>query len=524
MEEKMERRSFLKGLAITGLTAAGAGIIAGCSPKVSDQATTAGLPESWDKEADVVVVGGGGTGIVAALEAAAAGSSVIVLEKAINPGGNTALSSGVIQAAGTKFQKEFTKYQDDTPEKHFEYWKSAAEEIIDENLVKSMADGAPDCIDWLVNQGIEYINVYGVAVIPTVDSQYMADRIHVPGGGENGTSGWGKYHVDTLLANAKNAGVEFLTETPAKQLIVNGDEGVVGLIAENGGKSLTIKAKKGVIMASGGYDHNIEMSRTFSPHQLWALETGVSYAAPTNEGDGIRMGMEIGADLACLGGTIGLPTTNVGIAPTLPGNLVVPGLMVNKQGLRFVAEDNHYGWVMRVVFNQEAHLAWQIWDQKAMDMGGAAVSGISAMSEDMQQEISDGKVIKADSLAELAAAIGVNATNLERTFAAWNEDMHADGKDSAWGKIYGLEPIETAPYYAVKVIEYNLGTIGGLRINGNAQVLDLNGNVIPRLYAGGQTAGGHMGPYYPGTGTGVISTVYFGRIAGKGAAAETAWS
>ncbi len=457
------------------------------------------------------------------MEAKAKGATVLVLEKAAALGGNTINSSGVVQAAGTKYQKEFTEFQDDTPEKHFEYWNRAAEGIASADLVKAMADGAPGCVDWVVEQGVPYINVYGVAPIPYIDSQYMAHRIHVPGGGENNTSGWGKFYMDTLIANAKTAGVEFLTDSPVTKVLRDAEKGVIGVVATSGGKTIRVKAKKAVIMASGGFDQNKEMAQKYSAHQLWALETGVSYCAPTNTGDGIRMGMEIGADLAGLGGTIGLPTSNVGIAPTLPGNKEITGIMVNKNGLRFVAECNHYGYVMRMAFNQESHQTWQIWDQTMMDLGGAAVSGISMMSEDMAKEIADGKVFKGDTVRALAEAIGVNADNLEATITRWNEDMANGGKDTVWGKTFGLTPMDKAPYYAVPVIEYNLGTIGGLRINGKSQVLDTNGEVIPHLYAGGQVAGGFMGPYYPGTGTGVMATLYFGRIAGQTAADEAAW-
>jgi fumarate reductase flavoprotein subunit len=520
MEDRLDRRSFIKGVTLTGVALASTGMLQACNPKPSGSSSSI----KWDKEADVVIVGGGGTAVVAALEAANKGVSVLMLEKEASLGGNTIISSGVIQAAGTKFQKEFTEYQDDNPEKHYEYWSLAAEGITDSNLVKAMANGAPDCVDWLEQQGITYINVYGVAPIPYIDEKYMADRIHVPGGGENNTSGWGKFHMDTLISNAQVAGVEIITDSPVQKLIFDDQFGVIGVVANIDGKTINVKANKGVVMASGGYDRNKDMAQQFSPHQLWALETGVSYCALGNFGDGIRMGMEIGADLAGLGGTIGLPTTNVGIAPTLPGNLIVTGIMVNNNGLRFVAEDNHYGYVMRKVFNQESHLTWQIWDQSAMDLGGAAVSGISMMSEDMSKEISDGVVVKSETIRGLAESIGVNADNLENTINKWNEDMASSGRDTVWGAQLGLSPMDNPPYYAVKVVEYNLGTIGGLRINGDCQVLNTNGKVIPRLYAGGQTAGGFMGPYYPGTGTGVISTVYFGRIAGQKAADETVWS
>jgi fumarate reductase flavoprotein subunit len=499
-----------------GAGAAAAGVLGGCTTTAATSAM------KWDQEADIVIVGGGGTGIVAALDACEKGASVLVLEKAASIGGNTINSSGVIQAAGTKFQKQFTKFQDDTPDKHAQYWMLAAEGIGDSDLVKDVAAGAPGCIDWLVAHGLTYINVYGVSPIPYIDPSLMADRIHVPGGGENGQSGWGKFHVDTLYAAAQKAGAKFLVSSEVKALVIDPKQGVTGVTAVSAGKTLNIKAHKAVILASGGFDRSKEMAQKFSPHQLWALETGVSYTAPSNTGDGIRMGMEIGADLAGLGGTIGLPTTNVGIAPTLPGNPEVTGIMVNKHGQRFVAECNHYGYVMRLVFNQESHLAWQIWDQDAMALGGAAVSGISGMSADLQKEIEAGTVFKADTLKDLAAAIGVDADNLEKTVQTWNDDMDSTGKDSAFGKTFGLKPMKTAPYYAVKVVEYNLGAIGGLRINRKAQVLNTKGEVIPHLYAGGQCAGGFMGPYYPGTGTGVASTVYFGLTASENAVKENA--
>lgn len=516
----VSRRAFIKKTGAMGAAAAAVAMLNACAPRTGDQ--TSDLPKSWDEEADIVVVGGGGTGIVAALEAAENKASVVVLEKAASVGGNTLVSTALIQAAGTSFQKDLTTYKDDTVTKHFEYWKAAAEGIADEALVKALADGCPACVDWLVAHGIPYIALYGAAAIPDMDPSLRADRIHVPGGGPDGTSGGGKFHIETLYKAAVAAGVRFMTDTPAAQLITDGAKGVVGVKATNSGKNVFIKAKKAVIMAAGGYDHNMDMARTFSPHLLWALETGVSYASPTNTGDGIRMGMDIGADLASMGGFIGLPPTNVGMTPTLIGNAEVPGIMVNKYGLRFVAEDNHYAYVMRAVFNQESHVAWSIWDAETMKLGGAMVSGISGMSDDLSAEIEAGKVLTADTVADLAKAMGVHADNLQKTLDTWNADMDSTGQDSQFGQAHGLRSLKTAPYYAVKAIEYNLGSMGGLKINPQAQVVNIDGQVIPHLYAGGMNAGGFTGPYYPGTGSGISSTVFFGLTAARNALKETA--
>ena len=157
-------------------------------------------------------------------------------------------------------------------------------------------------------------------------------------------------------------------------------------------------------------------------------------------------------------------------------------------------------------------------------MGGAAIGGIwGPWSDDLSEEIASGKVKTGDSLRALGSAIGVNGEQLEATVVKWNEDM-ATGADTLFRKTYGLVALDRAPYYATPITEVNLGSCGGLKINTKAQVVDVNGEVIPRLYAGGMVAGGFIGPYYPGSGTAINSTVTFGRIAGDAAAGEEPWS
>jgi len=125
-------------------------------------------------------------------------------------------------------------------------------------------------------------------------------------------------------------------------------------------------------------------------------------------------------------------------------------------------------------------------------------------------------VFKADTIEELAKLIDVDPANLAATLNTWNNDMK-NGKDNQFDRITGLKPI-TGPFYAYKNVSYNLGSLGGVKINTNAQVIDVNGNVIPRLYAGGLNAGGWIGPYYPGSGTAIMGTVHWGRRAGAHAA------
>ena len=232
--------------------------------------------------------------------------------------------------------------------------------------------------------------------------------------------------------------------------------------------------------------------------------------------------MSVGAALEGMGGFIGL-SNNIGGTPTLPGVPEVPGIIVNKYGRRFVSESDHYAWVLRAVFAQEDHVAWGVFDANAAALTGAVVGGVSPMSDDFSKEIADGSVLVANTVEELASAINVPASNLQAALDTWNADMaSAEKRDSQFPtRACGLAPIDTPPYYATRSYDYSLGALGGLRINTKAQVLDTAGEPIPHLYAAGQVAGGFMGSYYPGTGTGILSTLAFGRSAGENALAET---
>ncbi len=519
---QVTRREFIKGAAIAGAAVATSGVFS-ATPALAAPP----IPDKWDKEADIVILGAGGTGLVAAIEAVEAGASVIVLEKSGAVGGTTKLSGAVIQAAGTSFQKNLAKVAGDTPDAHYQYWMKAAEGSVNPDLVKVLATNAPANIEWLVAHGLTYVSVYGVDSIPYVDPKLMVPRIHVPGGmGEKAQAGTGVVHVNALNDIAVKKGVQFLLKTPATGLFFDPDKGVVGVRAQAESGAIAVKAKKGVIIATSSFDQNKEMARAFSPQQLWALTTGVCLAVPASTGDGIKMALEVGADLDGMGGTIGVPNTGVGVPASMSTTgQVIPGIWVNKYGQRFVNEESHYAYAMRAVFFQEDHLAWAIFDEAARKQNGKALGGLfGAWSDDLSKEIAAGTVKKGDTLKALGAALGMpNPAKLQATVDAWNSDVAA-GTDGLFGKQGGLKPLSTAPFYATQVTEANLGSIGGVKINTKAQVINVWGKVIPRLYAGGMAAGGLIGPYYPGSGTAIATTVCFGRIAAQNAVAEKPWS
>ena len=511
MNNSFSRRTFLKGAAAGVAGVAAMGLIG--APVLAEES------EAFDLETEVLVVGAGGAGVSAAAEAAAAGAKVLVLEKAGIMGGTTNLSGGVMQAAGTKYQKEFTDYQDDTPEKHAELWIKAGEGTVDEELVTDLAKGAPEHIAWLADTcGIKWTSIYGHCHIPYVPNELMADRIHVYEGG--GAAGSGGIYVQAVWKVAEANGAEMQMNTEAKRLIQDADGTVIGVVAEQGGKELRIKASKGVILCTASIDQNKEMAKRLSPQQYYDLNNGVCMSVGTDTGDGIRMGMEIGADVMGFGGCIDFcGKTGSGTDNRTP---TFPSFIVNQNGFRFVCEDATYAYHYRAIFQQSVALdgaTYMIFGKSSITTSVAVASGYASWTEESANaEVEAGTLFYGETIEELAEAIGVPAANLKAQLEMWNAYAKA-GEDTQFGRLTGLEEI-TGPFYAYKNVAFNLGALGGLKINVNTEVIDVNGNVIPHLYAAGLNAGGWIGPYYPGSGTAVMGTVHWGRRAGAVAAAN----
>ncbi len=515
-KKNISRRDFLKGSAASAVTLAAASLLGGAAMAEEESA-------GFDREYDVIIAGAGGTGVSAAAAAMEAGAGkVIVFEKAGIIGGTTNFSGGVMQAAGTRFQKEFSDYQDDTPEKHAAEWLAEGEGMLDEALVTDLANGAPDCIDWLADTcGIEWVGVYGHCHVPYVSEDLMADRIHYYKDG--GASGSGGIYVQAVWKYAESLGAELETDTEVKDLILE-DGKVVGVVIANKDGEFRVKANKGVILATAGIDHNTEMAKGLNPQQYW-VETeypGTCLCAPTDTGDGIRMGLKYGAAFVG-GGTIDFcGKTGAATDNRTP---IFPEFIVNKNGVRFVCEDATYAYHYRAIFQQERATGAPTW--MIFGAGGGSVDQKIANTtegttyawadeETLKAAIESGELITADTIEELGEKIGVHPQNLARTLAAWNEDIE-NGTPDAFGRNTGLATIE-APFYAYHNTPFNLGALGGLKITQKCEVVNNDGEIIPGLYAAGLTAGGWVGPYYPGSGTAIIGTCYFGRVAGKSAA------
>ncbi|NCC69289.1 MAG: FAD-binding protein, partial [Clostridia bacterium] len=190
-----------------------------------------------------------------------------------------------------------------------------------------------------------------------------------------------------------------------------------------------------------------------------------------------------------------------------------PSFIVNKAGQRFVCEDATYAFHYRAIFQQE-----KMFNSPTYMIFGASslIEGAPWTSESVAADIAAGTVVTADTIEGLAELIGVDVGGLSSTLEGWNAAA-AEGVDTRFGRITGIAEI-SGPFYAYRNVSYNLGALGGLRINTDAQVLNANGEPITGLYAGGLNAGGWIGPYYPGSGTAIMGTIHWGRKAGANVA------
>ncbi|NSW84256.1 MAG: FAD-dependent oxidoreductase [Syntrophothermus sp.] len=512
----VSRREFIK---LAGVGGGGliVGAIAGSQMFPKKEGTT-GIPEKWDEEADVVVVGAGGGGLAAAIEAADAGASVMVLEVMESPlFSNTAICGGVVMGANTSFQKKAGIK--DSAEEFEKYLAAVGGGFEDPDLRRVWAQKSGETVEWLaalgVNFPVENLYISGnerdyADVTPPVARGHITDAHS------------GRPIAEVLYKTAQKKNVKFLFKTRGKRLITNSENEVLGVEADQEGKKIFVKAKKGVVLATAGFSRNKELIKNFMPKLL----TGGSFGSMHQQGDGIVMGMAIGAKIVNMwipqAATIGVPTT-----PEMTPCMVIPiwgkpCIFVSTDGKRHFSEDLYYEFLYEKIAEQPGGFVWAIWDQDVTDLGGEVIA-VPAFSDGCVKEIEKGWVKKADTIRELARQINVDPNALEQTVNTYNKYAR-EGKDQEFGKKVGLGPVQRAPFYAAKTVPATCDTAGGLKINTEGKVLNMDDKVIPRLYATGSTTGGWRGKIYPGSGTAVSFTVTFGRICGKNAAAEKPWA
>lgn len=468
--------------------------IAGCS-KPATSASSADNKEAIKTDYDVVVVGAGGAGLTAAITAAENGASVVVLEKQGTIGGNTALSGGEIAAPGNWLQQE--QGIEDSVELFYEDVMKGGDYKANPELVHKLAEKALDAATWLRDDiHVEFEDKM------LFFGGHSVMRSLVPNG-ETGVE-----IIKKLKAKADELNITVLTNTKAEEL-ESTDNTVTGVKASTKDGDLTFTATKGVVLATGGFGSNIEMRKEYNPEMD---EKILSTCSPGSTGDGITMAEKLNAATVDMSYIQTYPTCDITSGTLLyVGDVRLAGrsILVNKEGKRFVEELERRDVISKAVTEQTGGVSYMFWDESAMEASGVK----DAHPEEYEKLIKDKHLVKADTIEEAAEFFDIDADNLKKTVADYNQYC-ADGKDLEFNKRGDLVPFGEGPYYIMVSQPAVHHTMGGLVINTNAEVQDTDGNTIKGLYACGEVTGGIHGTNRLGSDA-IADIIVFGKVAGE---------
>lgn len=457
------------------------------------------LPEGEEAQADVVVVGGGASGLAAAASALESGARVIVLEKAPHTGGSAALSAGIVTAAGTDIQKASGLPADSAGlaklwlEDQKRSVKGAPANLPDAAQVEALVKQSAETVDWLTKKvGMQFsANAAGIGAYQLLPISSDASR---PAGAEE---------VEKLEQYVKKLGGIIRTATPAWKILTTDDGRVSGVAAADGKNRFTFRAKS-VVLASGGFA--ADLMKVTSRQPRWAVYVERTGAAKTSTGDGLTMGLQVGAKEVSdswLMGTQFAPAYPEMTAAMLGPRGFAGATLVNEKGLRFVKED-----LPNITSEMSQQLdVWLLTDSKDPEK-----------AKTLRNYLGFDTVVHGSTPEELGRRMGARADNVKQTIEKLNADAAA-GKDTAFGRDpINFTSLTQAPYFAVKVRPVISGTIGGFVVTPDFQVLDNALKPIQGLWAAGELANRafYNRVYEPGTS--LLIAYASGRAAGTSAA------
>lgn len=478
---RLDRRTLLQTTALLATSGLG-------SPLAAAQAA---VPEV--EAFDVVVIGSGGAGLAAAIMSASQGARTLILEKMSDVGGNTRLADG-FNAVDPEAQHAIGVK--DSPEKHAEQMLESGRWSADPALVRTVTYGAPDAFEWL--------KACGVVFAPDIYQVYgsLWPRTHSP------ATPVGSGYIEPLMNECARLGVEVRTRTKVLRVMRPDSGPVTGVeVRTASGVVRRIDARRGIVVATGGFSANANLVARFDPRLSDLHTTNLPGAtgdliAPLEDIGAATVGMEF---FQLLPGSVSDGRFVGAISPV--ENMV----LVNRTGLRFVAEDQLGVTVTDAVLGQPGRLAFPILDAS----GYVGMRPMSRYAFDVA--MARGDAVSAQSLAALATKLQIPPENLVRTVEEYNHAVRTKRDPIGRDPNMLVSPLVKPPFYAAKVSMSVNCSMGGVAITPRAEVLDRHRRVIPNLYAAGEVTGGVHGANFMG-GNALSEIFTFGRIAGLSAA------
>jgi len=474
---------------------------AGATEEMLDQGKKISLDHGValeEKDYEVVVVGAGGAGLIAAIEAKSQGAEVAIVEKNPFVGGNTLVSGGEFNAPNSWVQEKMDV--EDSVEQYMEDTLAGGDYEADEELVRIMAESITEDGEWLR----DYVEVEFIEDYLMHFGGHAVPRAIYPIGGS------GIELIQKLQAKVHAMDIPVYLETEAKSLILDEDDRVVGLRAENPeGENVHFNGKQGVILTTGGFGANIEMVQEYNPV---IDERYKSTNQNSATGDGLRMAQDIGADVTGMEYVQTYPTCNpnTGHLSYVADTRFDGAILVNLEGKRFVEELDRRDVISEGILDQTGEAAYLMWDTSIKEN-----SNMETYMTEFEALEKDDLIVKADTIEEAAGFFGIDESTLKDTVERYNQ-FAAEGEDEDFQRRGALTALEEGPYYIQKVVPAVHHTMGGLKINKNTQVLSTEGTIIEGLYAAGEVTGGIHGKNRLG-GNAISDLIVFGRRAGENA-------
>lgn len=450
----------------------------------------------YNQTVDVLVAGAGVAGLMAGIAAAMEGASVLLVEKQPIPGGSSYISGGFFAFAGTDEQREA-----DAPD--------SGERLRDDLLAVGGGLSDPALVDLFVqhqHETYEFLKALRVHFSPPVlSSGQSTPRSHQT---------YMPYLIETLEREYRACdGTALHWDTALTGLIRDETGRVVGAtVRDKAGAVLRVAARRGVVLASGGFSRNPDLIAQYAPDQANALRIG----GAGNTGDGLLLAQAAGAtlkDMDQVKGTFGCHPAFSGTEQLILLAYYAGAIIINTQGRRFVDESLSYKLLGNACLSQPGGIAFEVFDERVM-----AKSQPNTEMFDFRDIASRGYITTANSLAELAAAIEVPAGALEAEVARYNEGVDgsvadAFGRASLSRNSGVLTPLDTPPFYAFKATSGVVATYCGVAVDTALQVIDGHGAPIMGLFAVGEIMGGFHGQAYM-TGSSLAKSAVFGKLAG----------